>query len=73
MGKIAIKGGRVVDGSGKPGFEADVMVSGERIERVGKLGKKEFSGADVIDATVRDGKQTDARPGKVLRKGQGAG
>jgi len=51
MGKIAIKGGRVVDGSGKPGFEADVMVSGERIERVGRLGEKELSGADVIDAT----------------------
>jgi len=34
---ILIRGGRVVDGSGAPPFNADVAVRGERIEEVGDL------------------------------------
>src|SRR5207245_1342243 len=43
-----IRNGRVVDGSGRPGFKADVAIKGERIARIGNL-----SGAHaqrVIDA-----------------------
>ena len=35
MNKILIKGGTVIDGSGKRGFAADILVEGERIEAVG--------------------------------------
>lgn len=33
---LVIRGGRVVDGSGGPPFEADVVVAGDRIARVGR-------------------------------------
>jgi dihydroorotase/N-acyl-D-amino-acid deacylase len=45
---LIIRNGRVVDGSGRPGFKADVAIKGDRIARVGNL-----SGAQarrVIDA-----------------------
>ena len=51
MAKLAIKGGTVIDGSGKPGFEADVLVSGEKIEAVGRAGERDISGAETIDAS----------------------
>ena len=51
MGKILIKGGTVVDGSGKPGVEADVLISGNKIETVGKSGEMDATGAEVIDAS----------------------
>ena len=51
MAKLAIKGGRVIDGSGKPGFEADVLISGEKIEAVGQAGERDISGAETIDAS----------------------
>src|SRR5262249_11152834 len=34
---LVFAGGRVVDGTGAPWFEADVCVSGDRIAAVGKL------------------------------------
>jgi dihydroorotase/N-acyl-D-amino-acid deacylase len=34
---IIIRNGRVVDGSGRPGFNADVAIKGDRIARVGNL------------------------------------
>ncbi len=46
---ILIQGGTVVDGQGKPGFLADVGISGDRIEYIGK--KKKNTGTTIIDAT----------------------
>ena len=45
---ILIRGGTVVDGSGRPGYEADVGVSGNSIEAIGPL--PEAESARVIDA-----------------------
>ncbi len=44
-----IRNGLVVDGSGKPGFRADVAVAGDRIVEVGSFG--EAKAAETIDAT----------------------
>ena len=44
-----IRGGRVLDGSGNPAFNADVGVRGDEIVRVGDL--SDVSAARVIDAT----------------------
>jgi N-acyl-D-amino-acid deacylase len=38
---LLFTGGRVVDGTGAPWFEADVCVRGDRIAAVGSLGKKD--------------------------------
>jgi len=45
---IVIKGGRIVDGSGNPWFQGDVAVDGDRIAKVGALGK--YEAEKVIDA-----------------------
>src|SRR5712671_6585882 len=34
---LIIRNGRVVDGSGRPGFNADVAIKGDRIARIGNL------------------------------------
>lgn len=34
---LVIRNGRIVDGSGRPGYKADVAVKGDRIIRIGKL------------------------------------
>jgi len=47
--EIVIKGGKVVDGTGSPSFEADVRISGGKIAEVRK--GIEAPGARVIDAT----------------------
>lgn len=36
--RILLRGGTVIDGSGKPGEKLDVLVEGERIAQVGQLG-----------------------------------
>src|SRR5262245_14136276 len=44
---LVIRGGFVVDGSGRPGYEADVVVTGERIAAVGRY---DGPAGEVIDA-----------------------
>jgi N-acyl-D-amino-acid deacylase len=38
MHDLVIRGGRVVDGTGRPAFQADVAVDGDRIAAVGRVG-----------------------------------
>ena len=45
---VLIKNGRIVDGSGRPAFNADVGIKGQRIVRIGNLGKA--TTARTIDA-----------------------
>jgi len=49
MPDIIIKNGTVVDGTGSPGFRADVAVTGDRIEAVGGVEAGD-NGCSVIDA-----------------------
>ena len=49
MFDVIITGGTVVDGSGSPGFRADVGISGERIDVIGDLAQAEAR--RVINAT----------------------
>jgi N-acyl-D-aspartate/D-glutamate deacylase len=44
---LVLRGGTVVDGSGAPGFTADVAISGERIVAIGKVAER---GTREIDA-----------------------
>ena len=44
---VVIRGGKVVDGSGLPGFSADVGIRGDRIAKIGRIDE---SGAREIDA-----------------------
>lgn len=46
---ILVKGGRVIDGTGAPWFDADVGVRGGKIVAIGKLG--EHAAKQVIDAS----------------------
>ena len=48
--KKLIKNGLVVDGSGNPGFKADVLLDGEKIAKIGNVSEGEAEGAEVIDA-----------------------
>jgi N-acyl-D-amino-acid deacylase len=45
---LLIKNGRIIDGSGKPGYAADLAVRGDRIVRIGNL--KSAQATRVIDA-----------------------
>lgn len=49
MDGLLIRGGLIVDGSGRPGFAADLLCRGERIEAIGRT--EGAAGARVIDAT----------------------
>ncbi len=49
MFDVAIVGGTVVDGTGEPGYRADVGISGETIEAIGDLSQSDAG--RVIDAT----------------------
>ena len=50
---LLIKNGTVVDGTGLPGFQADIAVRDGRIERIGRV---EGSAARTIDAEGKVGK-----------------
>lgn len=50
---VLIKGGTVVDGTGAPGFLADVAISGDRIAAVSRSGIASSEARTVIDATGR--------------------
>src|SRR5262245_19211091 len=50
MFDLIIKGGRVVDGSGRPGFAADVGIDGDAIVALGALGG---DARTIVDATGR--------------------
>lgn len=45
---LLIKNGSIVDGSGRPGYNADLAVKGDRIVRIGKL--QSATATRVIDA-----------------------
>ncbi|MFN2492817.1 MAG: amidohydrolase family protein [Pyrinomonadaceae bacterium] len=45
---LLIKNGRVIDGTGQPGYAANIAIKGDRIVRIGKL--KNAGAARVIDA-----------------------
>jgi N-acyl-D-amino-acid deacylase len=47
MHDLVLKGGRVVDGSGRPGFDADVAIDGEGVAAVGQG----LGGAETIDCS----------------------
>jgi N-acyl-D-amino-acid deacylase len=47
--KKLIKNGFVIDGSGEKRYKADVLVNGDKIEKIGAIDNIE--GAEVIDAT----------------------
>ena len=49
MFDIVIAGGTIVDGSGAPGYRADVGIVGEKLEAIGDLSRSETR--RVIDAT----------------------
>ena len=76
MASLLLKGGRVVDGTGKAAFEADVLVRDGKIAAVGRG----LSGADrVIDVTgltVAPGfietEMTAAMPAPALEAAAGA-
>jgi len=50
---ILIQGGTVVDGTGAPGFRADVAIVGDRIAAVSRAGIDASEARTVIDATGR--------------------
>ncbi len=45
---LLIKNGRIIDGSGQPGYTADLAVKGDRIVQIGNL--KNAKATRVIDA-----------------------
>jgi N-acyl-D-amino-acid deacylase len=51
MGSVLIKGGKVVDGLGGPGFDGHVLIEGDRIEAVIKEGGDVPAADLVIDAS----------------------
>jgi len=48
---IIIRNGRIVDGSGSAGYNADVAVKGDRIVRIGNL--SQATAKRIIDARAR--------------------
>jgi N-acyl-D-amino-acid deacylase len=51
QGRIVIRGGTVVDGTGAPSRLADVIIEGGHIAAVTEPGDADTTGADVVDAT----------------------
>jgi hypothetical protein len=54
MFDLVIRGATVVDGSGGPGYRADVGVVGEAISGIGDLGQAEARRVIVIDNATYD-------------------
>jgi len=52
---LVIHGGRVVDGSGMPGFQADVAIQGGRIARIGRVTESAKRTIDADGAVVTPG------------------
>ena len=48
---VLIRGGVVIDGTGAPGYLADVLIRGDRIARIGQIDAQTVRAARVIDAT----------------------
>ncbi len=48
---IVIRGGTIIDGSGRPRFRGDIAIRGDRIVRVSRLGLRGSDRTRVIDAT----------------------
>ena len=52
---LVIKGGTVVDGTGRPGFQADVAIDGDRVVEVGKVEGRSARTIDADGKTVTPG------------------
>jgi N-acyl-D-aspartate/D-glutamate deacylase len=52
---LLIRGGRVVDGSGAPAFEADVAIAGERVVAIGRIAEPAREVIDARDHVVAPG------------------
>src|SRR5437763_15356186 len=61
---LVIRGGRVVDGTGRAGFVADVAVNGDRVAFVGRLAR------DVGARRVIDARGLGVAPGCIDMLGQ---
>jgi len=55
MHDLVIRGGRVVDGSGAPAFEADVAVDGDRIRKLGYVAERGRRELDASGKVVTPG------------------
>ena len=52
MSKILIKNGTVIDGSRSARFQADVLVEGERIVKIGKISRMKTRQVMIISARI---------------------
>jgi N-acyl-D-amino-acid deacylase len=78
---LVLRGGRVIDGTGRAAFEADVAIRGERIEAVGAVPKGagaaeiEIAGKAVapgfIDVHTHDDRALLAAPDMAMKASQG--
>ncbi len=81
MTDFILRGGEVIDGSGKPAFRADVRIAGERIAAVGKVERRrgareiDCSGLVVapgfIDAHTHDDRALLVNPEMAMKASQG--
>ena len=55
MHDLVIRNGTVIDGTGNPGFEADVAVNGERITAVGDVSEAAYQTINATDRLVAPG------------------
>ena len=58
---LIIKGGTIIDGTGLPGFQADLGIRDGRIERIGRVAP---DGSFICRKTGRPGNQMDRPPFK---------
>jgi N-acyl-D-amino-acid deacylase len=50
---LVIRGGTIIDGSGHPGYAADVGIRGERIAAIGQFAHQEITATRIIEAEHR--------------------